>query len=75
MGFNATFNGRNATMKWKSIPHFLNPMEKMVERCKFDTSNTTIHDCLLSWLVMGRIDLLSWQIYNAIIQYNAIKYI
>jgi hypothetical protein len=74
MGFNATFNGRNAPMKWKSIPHFQNTMEKMVERCKIDISNTTIHDCLLSWLVMGRMDLLSQQIYNAIIQYNAIKY-
>ena len=47
----------------------------MVERCKMDTPNITIHDCLLSWLVMGRMDLLSQQIYNAIIQYNAIKYI
>jgi hypothetical protein len=54
---------------------FQNPKEKMVERCKVDSSNTKIHDCLLSWLVMGRMDLLSQQICNAIIQYNAIKYI
>jgi hypothetical protein len=39
----------------------------MVERCKMETSKTTIHDCLLSWLVMDRIDLLSKQIYIAII--------
>ena len=58
----------------KSIPHFQNPMEKMVEICNIDTTYTTIHDCLLSWLAMGRMDLLSQQIYNAIIQYNAIKY-
>lgn len=66
---------RNATMKWKSIPHFQNPIEKMVERCKIESPKTTIHDCLLSWLAMGRIDLLSKQICNAIIQCNAIKYI
>jgi hypothetical protein len=54
---------------------FQNPMEKMVERCKIDTSNTTMHDCLFSWLVIWKMDLLSQQIYNAIIQYNAIKYI
>ena len=52
-------------MQWKT----------MVGRCKIESPKTTIHDCLLSWLVMGRIDLLSQQIYNAIIQYNAIKYI
>jgi hypothetical protein len=41
---------------------FQNPKEKMVERCKVDSSNTKIHDCLLSRLVMGRMDLLSQQI-------------
>jgi hypothetical protein len=50
-------------------------MAKMVERYKIDTSNTTMHDCLLSWLVMGRMDLLSQPMCNAIIQYNALKYI